>query len=218
MDRSVAVISAEGEERELPLEEAVNGLRSDANTVVVGFQDRADLEVGVQVLSRLPRLIAVAKTERRERRIEAMIETFLDVDPFDPVEAKIDADNAEMRAEFLAAYPVIESAAIHARAGHQGRNTAQTAAAWKRSGRIFSLPCQGRDVFPVFQFDADGQPLPLLKEVLAALPADLSPWQRAFWLVSPADELEGRPPIDLIKASEAQVTLAAREAGRLPIG
>jgi hypothetical protein len=217
MTQSVAFIGPQGQET-IAVDEAANRLRLAPASTLVVLSDPAGSEVIARVVAALPRLVARHGAARAERRIDALVESLLDVDPFAPVEAQIDADNAEMRAAFLEAYPALDSATLHARAGHTGRNAAQTAASWKRAGRIFAVTHKGRDLFPAFQFDADGRPLPLVRDLLAALPGDLTPWQRAFWLASPSDELDGDLPVDRLRAGDPRVVEAARGAGRLPIG
>lgn len=214
---SVAFIGLQGQEM-VPFEEVADRLRVAPASTVIVLSDPAAGEVVVRLIAALPRLVARHGAARAERRIDALVEGLLDVDPFAPVEAQIDADNAEMRAAFLEAHPALDSATLHARAGHAGRNTAQTAASWKRAGRVFAVSHRARDLFPAFQFDADGRPLPLVREVLAALPGDLTPWQRAFWLASPSDELDGELPVERLRAGDPRVVEAARGAGRLPIG
>ncbi len=113
---------------------------------------------------------------------------------------------------------MLDSTAVHTRAGHRSTNKAQTANAWKAAGRILGLPFRNRTLFPAFQFDADGQPHPLMKAVLAALPEDMTPWQRAFWLVAPDVQLDGEVPHELVRQGDDRVVAAARDAGRLPIG
>lgn len=151
--------------------------------------------------------------ELSEDRIQSLLDVMLDVDPFEPVEARIDAKNAEMRAEFLKDFPVLDSAGVHKMAGLKGTNTSQTVNAWRQKGRILGLPVQGKNAYPVFQFDADGQPYALMESVLAALPKSFTAWQRAFWLVSPKELLDGETPADAIERGDDRVVATARRAG-----
>jgi hypothetical protein len=75
----------------------------------------------------------------------------------------------------------------------------------------------GRVVYPAFQFTGSGV-VPGIGELMAVLPRDLaSPWTVASWLVSPADDLAGERPIDLLAAGETEpvLRLARRWAGAL---
>lgn len=51
-------------------------------------------------------------------------------------------------------------------------NLSQTAYRWRREGRIFAVTHGGTDLYPAFQFGDDGQPRPIIAEVLAILAAD----------------------------------------------
>lgn len=170
-------------------------------------------------LSRLvPGILARKLKERQETRIEGLLECMLDFDPLDTAETRIDVTNAEMRRDFLEAFKVLDAIALHERAGHEGSNKSQTAASWRKSDRILGLPFAGKTVYPDFQFDADGQPWPLMRDVLKALPADWSGWQRAFWMVSPNEWLDEGLPFEAIRAGDRDVIEAAAEAGRMAIG
>lgn len=58
-----------------------------------------------------------------------------------------------------------------------------------------------------------------LKPVLDALSPDYSMWQRAFWLVSPDEWLDGECPIDAVCAGKIdRVIEAARLTHEDPIG
>ncbi len=83
---------------------------------------------------------------------------------------------------------------------------------WKRTGKIFSVPYEGADTYPAFQFGADGTPLPMVAQVLQLLPASQSPWQHAFWMASPNSYLDGNSPADWIQAGDARVLEAANQA------
>lgn len=218
MKQAIHLIQSDGKDLTLSTADVAQHLGTARNPLILEFQSPAALRIGRGVLRHFTRLIEDKRANRREQRIDAMMDGMLDLDPFDEAEAGIDVDNAEIRTRFLEEFPVLTSAAIHARAGHTSKNAAQTAASWKRAGRILSLSYRGRDLFPAFQFDADGRPWPLLKEVLATLPQDLTSWQRAFWLVAEDFRLDGRKPIDLIQIGDRSVLEAARHAGVLPIG
>jgi len=218
MKETIHIIQADGKDRSLPRSDLMRKLDDMRNALVVNFTSAGDLKVGRGVLRNLPRLLEEKRASRQLERIEKMMEGLLDLDPFDQVETELDADNAVLRTRFLEDFKTLTRAVVHANAGHHGRNAAQTAASWKRAGKILSVTYGGRDLFPAFQFDGGGQPLPLLKDVLSALPESLTSWQRAFWLVAQDFHLDGKRPIDCIKGGESQVVEAARHAGKLPVG
>ena len=166
----------------------------------------------------LPVKLSERAAELSEDRIQSLLDVMLDVDPFEPIEGRIDGKNAEKRAEFLKDFPALDSAGVHKLAGLKGTNTSQTVNTWRQKGRILGLPVRGKNAYPVFQFDADGQPLALMKPVLAALPKSFTAWQRAFWFVSPKEALDGETPANAVKAGNVRVVETARVACELVAG
>ena len=68
-------------------------------------------------------------------------------------------------------------------------------------------------LFPIWQFDRNGQVPERLSEVLAAMDPRLEdPWGNALWLNSPASFLRGDRPIDRIQRGDLGevVSIAAR--------
>lgn len=217
MADTVRIVSGTAAAGEIDVDDLTRIARDAPAAVLVSVASGSVAAVAARMAG-LPGLIEARIADRQERRIEDMVDVFLDVDPLDRVEAEIDADNAERRSLFLTTYEVLDSRAVHRRAGHTSGNASQTATSWKRQRRIFGLPFKGGVVYPAFQFDADGQPLATMRDVLRALPAQMTPWQTAFWLVSPCDMLDGAVPLDLIGAADDRVVAAAQGAGALPLG
>ena len=166
----------------------------------------------------LPVKLSERAAELSEDRIQSLLDVMMDIDPFEPIEARVDSKNAEMRAEFLKDFPVLDSAGVHKLAGLKGANTSQTVNTWRQNGRILGLPFQGKNAYPVFQFTADGQPLALMEQVLAALPKSFTPWQRAFWFVSQKESLDGNTPAEVLRVGDNRVIQTARTAGDLVAG
>lgn len=96
-------------------------------------------------------------------------------------------------------------------------NRSLPASDWKRRGRIFSVTFGGKEYFPRYEFDAAYQPLPLMKEILAAFGTVADTWKIAAWFhypngrivesgpeggkaIAPKDALDRRD--DLVKALE----------------
>ncbi|UXN27185.1 hypothetical protein N8D74_17520 (plasmid) [Curtobacterium flaccumfaciens] len=75
-------------------------------------------------------------------------------------------------------------------------------------------------LFPAFQFDAVGQPLPRLSEVLVELdPEADDPWGDAVWLNAPSDDLDGLTPAAALRTERADdVIRLARQAGAFRSG
>ena len=207
------------EGRTIPVEAMSDVLRNRKGPGAIIFLPPSEgaSQIFREISRLLPRILAGKVHERLEQRIEGLLEHMLDFDPLDSAEAKIDVMNAEMRRDFLGAFTVRDAAAVHERAGHEGGNKFQTAAAWRKADRILGLPFAGKTVYPDFQFDADGQPYPLMREVLRGLPADWSGWQRAFWIVSPNEWLDEGRPLEAIRAGDKAVIEAAARTPA-PIG
>jgi hypothetical protein len=64
-------------------------------------------------------------------------------------------------------------------------NRSLPASDWKRRGRVFSVTFGGKEYFPRYQFDAAYQPLPLMRDVLAAFGTVADTWKIAAWFQYP---------------------------------
>ena len=60
-------------------------------------------------------------------------------------------------------------------------NKAHPASDWKRRGRVFSVNYRGKEYFARYQFDALYQPLPIIKDILAAFGEVADAWTLAAW-------------------------------------
>jgi len=171
------------------------------------------------VVQRLVNLLPAAQQEHlqceSELRLETLIPFFLGKDPIATTRRKLELENARLRAAFVVQHPCFSAADLSDFAGHGAKNRSVTASRWKAQGRIFSVPFQGAELYPAFQI-ADGEPKPAMARVLAALPAAMSAWQRAFWFVTPNGWLGGAVPAEALHDADAAVSAAKREAE--PIG
>lgn len=84
-----------------------------------------------------------------------------------------------------------------------------------RDGSLLAVPGpSNRRAYPTVQFTSDGTVAPGLKAVKEALPTD-NPWVVLNFLVRPDPRLDGRKPIDLLKAGEIDLVVdAARRVGQ----
>ena len=142
---------------------------------------------------------------RSEKRINAMVKDLLKDEECADIDLEIERDNAELRATYLRTTELYTAEDI------QGPS-----AKWKREGRVFAIQDDGKDLFPAFQF-ADGQPLPIIKKILEALPEDMSPWQTAFWFESGNGWLDGEVPQECLK-NESDLIDAAEQLALPEIG
>lgn len=125
---------------------------------------------------------------------------------------------AELRAYFLNTFPVLDAVTIHIQAGCTGADKTKLARIWQSAGRIIGLPIVGITVYPAFQFQQNGQPYPLIREVNEAFTEDCTEWQRASWLVSPNEWLDGETPVSAIQRNDPKVVDAAAIACEVPVG
>jgi hypothetical protein len=101
-------------------------------------------------------------------------------------------------------------------AGSSAGNRSSTAHRWKRDGLVFSVPAEGAEVYPTFQFGPDGKPLPVVALVLRELqrwPA----WDIAQWFVAANGHLELRRPVELLTEDPDAVANAARYDAHKPL-
>lgn len=120
--------------------------------------------------------------------------------------------NEEARTALLEEFGVLTSAEVAERTGSRASNRAALANRWKQEGRIFSVSYEGATLYPAFQFDRDGQPLPVIARIIGALGGKGNEWQLALWCISFNGWLRDRRPVDLLE-SEPQAVEEAAERG-----
>jgi hypothetical protein len=148
-----------------------------------------------------------------EMRTEALVQELLHHDE-PTAEALEDAKRqAKLRSRVVRDFGAYSGREVAAMAGSGARNRFQVAHRWKKAGRIFGVPYQGDTVYLAFQFSADGEPLPVIREVLGALD-DWGPWDLAGWFVFRSRRLEQRRPVDLLERDPDAVIAAARAERR----
>lgn len=150
---------------------------------------------------------------RNEPLIEALVPPSFVPDGTAVLQAR---RNAAAREDLLRDFGALSSAEVAELVGSKAANKAALANRWKQEGRIFSVTFQGGVLFPAFQFDAEGQPRPVIADVIAALKPTSSDWELALWLAAPTGWLAGRRPVDLLDEDPSAVAEAARrEAAEL---
>lgn len=87
---------------------------------------------------------------------------------------------------------------------------------WLEQGRIFALEKNGVRIYPRYAFDAMGEPVPLLKEVLTVL-AGRSPFQIAAWFESTSSHLNGKRPREVLESDGLAVVTAAKRHVEGPV-
>ena len=122
------------------------------------------------------------------------------------VHLRIARKNTESCAIYLRTTEFYTAEDIWEQIAKKPKNPKEPSSKWKREGRVFAIRHDGKDLFPAFQF-ADGQPLPIIKEILEALPDYLSPWQTAFWFESGNGWLGGKTPQECLKTKARSLML-----------
>jgi hypothetical protein len=190
--------------------------RQGTQVIVLGTEPR-----GADVLSKaVVHLVAVLPERMRERdeaSIDRLVDFYLEGAGRSPAEEQLLRENAELRAEFFEEVPVLTAAQVGRNAHSRSTNPSEPASRWKREGRIFAVTRGKTDLFPAFQFDENGQPRPIIREILGILPPEMSPWQRAFWFVSANGWLDGAYPVERLEERDA-VLDAARQLADPAVG
>ena len=162
--------------------------------VLIGAGSRLEAAAIRATVTMAGRIVALRRREMTERNIEALVDLYLQGEERADVDLGLEQDNAELRACYLREVPTYTAADIHKLMhGSQLSNPSEPASRWKREKRVFAVPVGRAQLFPRFQF-ADGNPLPVIKEVLKRLPDGMTPWQTAFWFQSGNGWLDGRSP------------------------
>jgi hypothetical protein len=118
--------------------------------------------------------------------------------------------NAQGRYALLQEFGGLTSAQVGEFAGSKSSNRAALAHRWKSDGRIFSVVYQGDTYFPGFQFDGEGQPLPIIAEIIEILGNVRPGWELALWFTGSDGWLGGKRPVDLLLKKPKKVLEAAR--------
>lgn len=105
----------------------------------------------------------------------------------------IEFDNLAARRKYLEDIPTVTAEEIHRMSGLASRNRSEPASRWKKEGRTFAVRLGRRHLYPAFQF-RDGRPRSVVRDVLVALPTDMTSWQKAFWFASGNGWLGGDEP------------------------
>ena len=156
------------------------------------------------------RIVGQRRKEITERNVEALVDLYLEGEERADVDGEIEQDNAELRARYLLEVPTYTAAEIHELMhGSQLRNPSEPASRWRREKRVFAVRGGRAQHFPRFQF-ADGNPRPVIKEVLKRLPDDMTPWQIAFWFRSGNGWLDGKSPEEALGDEDGVLNAADR--------
>ena len=161
---------------------------------------------------RLLRVLASRLAHRpalSESRTQALLAAISASDRPSSLTADLEVDNAILRARYLGDHKTYTSREVRELSGLATRNRSEPASRWKRHRRIFGVPVGNQDRYPAFQF-AEGRPRPEIARILTMLPADMSPWQIAFWFASSNGWIEDdRAPQDALHEMDLVLAAAA---------
>ena len=121
----------------------------------------------------------------------------------DPVRKAI-----EIREKLHRSVSFVDSA-TWAKARGNRSNPSAALGKYKRKGRIFSVRSGKRDLYPAFQFaDNTVEPLPIIEEILQAVPKEAQGWPLLSWFEAKNVLLSDRKPSQVL-ASEPDAVLRA---------
>lgn len=177
---------------------------------MLGAQSVSDVKLVTRIVRILGDLRAAKRQKISEETIEKLVDIYLEGEERAPSDIDLERDNAALRARYLKITPTYSASDIRSfQTGDPPKNPSDPAARWKREGRLFAVPHGNLDLFPAFQF-RDGAPHPGIKKILKALPADMTPWQIAFWFASGNGWLGGETPQSSLGATDEIVNAAGR--------
>lgn len=127
---------------------------------------------------------------------------------------------AERRRALARAWPT--SAEVSRQLGSTAENASHRANQLRRGGQLLGvwMPSEQAYRFPVWQFDANGAPVPPLAELLTLLrgPGGMSTqerltsgWGEVEWFLTPHALLDGASPAEILPDDPARVLAAAQE-------
>ncbi len=105
--------------------------------------------------------------------------------------------NALARTEFVETHDMWASDDIADLNHSEAKNRAALAAKWRAEGRIFGVGYAGQLLHPVWQFQWDHKPKPIVAELLSVLTPHLKGWEVAMWFDTPNGWLDGEGPLHL---------------------
>ncbi|TSE00434.1 hypothetical protein FOS14_08440 [Skermania sp. ID1734] len=112
-----------------------------------------------------------------------------------------------------AEFGLLSSAETGRRLGSRSTAPRNLAAASRRQGALVAIARGNHILFPGFQFDRDGRPLPVIRQLRDL--ASEAGWSEAGivqWLCAPTTYLNGRRPVDLLATDPERVLETARRS------
>ncbi|WP_137915634.1 hypothetical protein [Rudaea sp. 3F27F6] len=104
-----------------------------------------------------------------------------------------------------------DEVAIRISASIAGNDQEQDIRWLRREGRLFAVRFKGRYLHPDFQFNAQGQLMAEVKDLLDVLPRTDANWNLAFWVFQPTRALGGKRPADVFRQDPQRVVVVAQK-------
>ena len=122
-------------------------------------------------------------------------------------------DAASLKKEFFEHYVVLTASEVADLAGLSAEGADKSLKLWRAGSKVLSVKRGHQDVYPAFQFGENGQPLPIVHEVLKLFSqvASRTDWDNAIWFVAANGWLGGEIPCELLTSSPAKVKHAAEQ-------
>jgi hypothetical protein len=174
-------------------------------------------------LTRLERVLAAARgrletaahgvaADHRAAQLERVVEALLPVAVPSSAAVWHAQQSAEARLALVSEHGAWTAAEVAERAGSTSTNRSALASSWRAAARVLGVEWKSRTVFPAFQFGADGQPRPVVADILTHLRrSGLDDWQAALWFASPTGWLGDRRPVDVLTQDPGAVEAAAAQ-------
>ena len=164
-----------------------------------------------RAVTKFAALLREQRHRKAKRLIERATELYLELTPI-PVEEDPQIErNGRARARFLREDRPYTAAEVSKAAGSRARNVTELASRLKREGRLFTVRDAAGEKYPRFQFDAHGQPLPVMAQVLRLFKAKREGWEIALWFYSNNGWLPKQArPVDVLRSEPEAVVEAAK--------
>ncbi len=173
----------------------------------VHARQREVLETVRQVVELINTRAATREAETLRRLVEAAP---LDLPTHDQAALIEQARrNQAARQAFLDEFAVLSAIEVHELVGSTAKNPHASANRLRTDNRIFAIRIGDEYRYPAFQFDAEGRPLPIMRELLQAAEG-LRGWGLALWLTAPNGFLDGDRPLDLLREAPERIIEAVR--------
>ena len=169
----------------------------------------------VERMSRLSELDTPHASQLNASRILEQLTSWIAAD-LPSIEKDLVLDNLAARRDYLNRTPVFTALQIHDISGLDSRNKSEPASRWHKEGKTFGIRVGQPYLYPAFQFH-EGRPREAMKHILAALPNDMTAWERAFWFASGNGWLDGDIPEQCLD-NVGSVIAAARQLSNLANG